>query len=67
MIAKIFSILLVAITVLFSPLNAVAEFHLSDSLLSQTQTHFCAENESEETKKNEGEEEEEEEEEPDCD
>ena len=63
MIAKIFSILLVAISILFSPLNAVAEFHSSESLLPQTQAHFCAEHESEENKKNESEEEEE----PDCD
>ncbi len=66
MIAKIFPILLLAISLSFSSPDAAAEFHLTESLLTQTQSHFCAETDSDE-KKIIPEEEQEEEEEPDCD
>ncbi len=69
MIAKILSIFLFTVFLLFGPLNAVAEFQLSDSLSPEAQNRFCAEDESQEDNKKilVEEEGEEEEEEPDCD
>ncbi len=64
MTAKSLSIFLLVFSALLIPFHLLAEVRLSDSVVPQTQSFYCAEDESNENETKEGEDEEEE---PDCD